>query len=135
MVNKLIIFLMALTASFTFTALAGGDTPNGDNASAHIDISTVAHPCPRFADVTNPVVMYNTVTNVLTITLDATYYGEYTITIESDLTTVDYYPTSSTTVIPLTGADNSITIYIDSDECGCWYGELDKAEFGGQLDI
>ena len=78
--------------------------------------------------------MYNSVTDVLSITLDATYYGEYTITIESTLTTVDYYPTSATTVIPLTGADNNISIYIDSDDCGCWYGELDKAEFGGPLE-
>ena len=109
------------------------DIINGKPGQNLIILNSTQHP-HHLIEVTDPVAMYNTATDVLTVTLDATYYGEYTITIESTLTTVDYYPTSATTVIPLTGADNNISIYIDSDDCGCWYGELDKAEFGGPLE-
>ena len=109
MVNKLIIFLMALMASFTFTALADGDVPNGDNASAHIDISTVAHPKPHFADVTPPIAMYNTVTEELSVTLDPVHYSDYTITLVSGLIEVDYYPFSSVVRLPTASMGDVVT--------------------------
>ena len=127
---KLFLFL----SFFVAIPLVSIAQTNGNTSNKPVVLQQSGYPRPRVIEVENPEAMYNTVTDVLTITLDATYYGEYTIIIESDLTTVDYYPTSSTTVIPLANADNSITIYIESDDCGCWYGELDKAEFGGQLD-
>ena len=124
--------LLIVTCSMAISSWAQSN-PNGPSGEHCVVFTGTGIPHPRVGQVVSPIAMYNTVTDVLTITLDATYYGEYTITIESTLTTVDYYPISATTVIPLTGADNNISIYIDSDDCGCWYGELDKAEFGGPL--
>ena len=127
---KQIIFL--ILAGFLAISSWGQNIPNGPPAERPVVLSGGGGR-PHQIEVGDPIAMYNAVTDVLTVTLDATCYGEYTITIESTLTTVDYYPTSATTVIPLTSADNNISIYIDSDDCGCWYGELDKAEFGGPL--
>ena len=126
-------FLIFSLMLFCVNFMCMADEP--DWGGANIPISMSGHPKPHFADVSDPIAMYNTATDVLTVTLDATYYGEYTICIETTLATYDYYPTSATTVIPLAYVEDNMTIYIDSDECGCWYGELNKVEFGGQMDI
>ena len=127
--------LFILLCAFTITLMAfANENPNGEPSTNSVTLGQINHPKPHFADVADPVAMYNTVTQQLTITLDAVYYPEFTICLETEYTTLEYFCFTSVVCLPTTSLGDVVDIYIESDDCGSWYGELDKTEFGGQLD-
>ena len=128
--KKFIIILFFILTAFSLTAF---DDPTGNPDKRKIDLSQTTVPMPHINEVANPVAMYNTVTEELSVTLDAVHYSDYTITLVSGLIEVDYYPFSPVVCMPTASMGDVVTIYIESDDCGSWYGELDKAYFGGPI--
>ena len=118
-----------LAMTMTFTTAMANDEPDGNKDEALIHLSTTNIPAPnRMID--EPIAMYNTATGTLTITLDATYYSDYVITIEGDYVSMDYYVTSPVVVFPASSLSEVSYIYIDSDDCGTYEGVLDINSFG-----
>ena len=58
------------------------------------------------------------------------YYSQYTIIIQSDYASLDYIVTSPVVNIPVGSLDSVVDIYIESDDCGCYYGTLNQAAYG-----
>ncbi len=75
--------LSAITLSLIIPAASlAYDSINGDTHRKKVDITQTQTPKPaRMVD--EPVAEYNTATGTLTITLDASCYSEYTITLSS----------------------------------------------------
>ena len=119
----LLTLILLLSAMMAISA----DNVNGDKNAQSINLSQTQIPLPtRLVD--DPVAEYNTVTGTLTITLDATYYSDYTITISSDYASMDYYVTSPVTVFPASALSEVTYIYIDSDDSGAYEGVLDLSD-------
>ena len=127
MKTNFIFFVMLFCVNYVCVA----DEP--DWGGSNIPISMSGNTLPHYANISDPVAMYNTVTEELSVTLDAVHYSDYTITLVSGLIEVDYYPFSPLVCLPTASMGDVVTIYIESDDCGSWYGEIDKAEFGGPI--
>ena len=108
---------------------------NGDSNIRDIHLQNNQVPRPHMIDIAEPVAMYTISNSTIDITFDSTYYSEYTIHLVSDYFEIDYFVYTPVVYIPVATLGDIVDIYIESDDCGSWYGELDKAEFGGQLDI
>ena len=128
--KKLLLLFIVLLAMPTIKA---NDSTLDEKDIKNVILSGSGHPKPHYADVSSPIAMYNTLTEELSVTLDAVHYSDYTITLVSDLIEVDYYPFSPLVCLPTASMGDVVTIYIESDDCGSWYGEIDKAEFGGPI--
>ena len=109
--------------------MMSADEFKGGHIKNQIGISQTKPPKPSIM-IDDPVAEYNTVTGTLTITLDATYYSDYVITIEGDYVCMDYYVTSPVTVFPAYALSEVTYIYIDSDDCGAYEGVLDMNDLG-----
>ena len=118
-----------LATTMTFTTAMANDDPDGEKDRALVNLSTTKPPRPSIM-VDDPIAEYNTATGTLTITLDATYYSDYVITIEGDYVCMDYYVTSPVTVFPAYALSEVTYIYIDSDDCGAYEGVLDMNDLG-----
>ena len=119
--------LFFLLVSVLTTAFA--DDINGDKTKKSIHLTQTQPPKPSIM-VDDPIAEYNTATGTLTITLDATYYSDYVITIEGDYVSMDYYVTSPVVVFPAYSLAEVSYIYIDSDDCGTYEGVLDINNLG-----
>ena len=58
---------------------------------------------------------------------DTEEYSEFTIILSTAYACIDYVATSATVNIPVGALDDVIEIYIESDDCGCYYGVLDQS--------
>ena len=105
------------------------EEPDNGGTKQGIDLTQIRLPNSHVM-VDDPIAEYNTVTGTLTITLDATYYSDYVITIEGDYVSMDYYVTSPVVVFPASSLSEVSYIYIDSDDCGAYEGVLDINSFG-----
>ena len=79
-------------------------------------------------EVAEPEAYYTISTATLTIELDPVEYSEFTIILSTAYANVDYVATSATVNIPVGALDDVIEIYIESDDCGCYYGVLDQSQ-------
>ena len=128
MQRKMLFCLLMFLCLFCQQGLAQ-DSPTGKPDTRHIDMGTLQVPKPhRIIDV--PEAEYNTISGSLTITLDASCYSEYTITLSSGYANVDYYPSSSVVVFPASALSEITYIYIDSEDCGTYEGVLDMNAIG-----
>ena len=114
---KRLFFYFSLT--LVAISIAASDDLNSDSTRQVIDLTQISQPKPSVM-VDAPIAMYNTATGTLTITLDATYYSDYVITIEGDYASMDYYVTSPVVVFPASSLSEVSYIYIDSDDCGTY---------------
>ncbi len=73
--------------------------------------------------------MYCSDTDVLEITFDSYWYSHYTINLEGPYAVVDYFANSPTVYLPVANMGNVVDIYIESEDCGSYYGVLDKTAF------
>ena len=85
---------------------------------------------PRHLIEKIPEAYYSFVSATLSIELDPVYYSQYTIIIQSDYASLDYIVTSPVVNIPVGSLDSVVDIYIESDDCGCYYGTLNQADYG-----
>ena len=99
---------LIITLIMTF-GVSAQNNPDTDKKRKKIDLTTVSSPHPHYADVSPPVAMYNTVTEELSVTLDAVHYSDYTITLVSDLIEVDYYPFSPLVCLPTASMGDVVT--------------------------
>lgn len=77
-----------------------------------------------------PIVLYDTTDNNLTINFENTYYFDYSVTISSPFTDVDYYVTSSYTTIPLVvDGISDYTIIIKTSDGDVFEGTLAASEY------
>ncbi|MBP3738828.1 MAG: hypothetical protein J6I72_07245 [Muribaculaceae bacterium] len=104
--------------------------PNGNIGRHGIDISGMKAPKPHMAEVTEPQAYYTVSTATLSIELDPVYYSQYTIILQSDYASLDYIVTSPVVNIPVGSLDSVVDIYIESDDCGCYYGTLNQSAYG-----
>ena len=111
------------------TSLAN-DNINGDTGRKKIDVSQTIPPKPQMASIYDPCAFYSESTATLSIELDPVYYSQYTIIIQSDYACLDYIVTSPVVNIPVGSLDSVVDIYIESDDCGCYYGTLNQADYG-----
>ena len=121
--------ILLLMFALTLITASANENPNKDGVQKRINLGQV-NPSKPHITVDDPIAMYNTVTGTLTITLDATYYSDYVITIEGDYASMDYYVTSPVVVFPASSLSEVSYIYIDSDDCGTYEGVLDINSFG-----
>ncbi len=96
---------------FLFTTLyvSGQNQSSGNNKNVVVVITQTQTPKPHFADMDEPVAMYNTVTEELSVTLDTVHYSDYTITLVSGLIEVDYYPFSPLVCLPTASMGDVVT--------------------------
>ncbi|MBO4870788.1 MAG: hypothetical protein J5565_02250 [Muribaculaceae bacterium] len=80
-------------------------------------------------DVDEPEAYYTISTATLSIELDPVEYAEFTIILSTAYACIDYVATSATVNIPVGALDDVIEIYIESDDCGCYYGVLDQSAY------
>ena len=82
-------------------------------------------------DIAEPVAMYTISNSTIDFTFDATYYSEYTIHLVSDYFEIDYFVYTPVVYIPVATLGDIVDIYIESDDCGCYYGTLDQSAYTG----
>ncbi|MBP3737548.1 MAG: hypothetical protein J6I72_00675 [Muribaculaceae bacterium] len=80
-------------------------------------------------EIAEPQAYYTVSTATLSIELDPVYYSQYTIIIQSDYASLDYIVTSPVVNIPVGSLDSVVDIYIESDDCGSYYGTLNQAAY------
>lgn len=124
MEKTVFIILMAFVA---ITAFASDDI-NGDANRKKIDITETSPPRPHITDVQEPETYYYVNTEYLTISLDVSYYSEYTVTLSSGYACLDYIATSPVINIPVASLDDVVDIYIESFDYGCYEGVLDRSK-------
>ena len=117
--------LVAIIAITTFAS----DNINGDEGRKKVSVDQTIPPHPRLIEVQEPEVFYNVNTVTLDISLDSSCYSEFTIILSTAYANVDYVATSATVNIPVGALDDVIEIYIESDDCGCYYGVLDQSAY------
>ena len=119
-------FSFLLIALVAVTANAGNDVNgNSDRREININQSDI----PRLPHVAEPEAYYTTTTATLSIELDPVEYSEFTIILSTAYACIDYVATSATVNIPVGALDDVIEIYIESDDCGCYYGVLDQSAY------
>ena len=124
--NRYLLLTLVLFSSFVcFSA----DDINGDKATQTIKLSGAGSPKPHMAEVAEPQAYYAVSTATLSIELDPVYYSQYTIIIQSDYASLDYIVTSPVVNIPVGSLDSVVDIYIESDDCGCYYGTLNQSAY------
>ena len=123
-----IILVIVSIFSLQFTANAYDGTNENTN-QRKIIISQTGQPHPHMADITEPVAMYTISNSTIDFTFDATYYSEYTIHLVSDYFEIDYFVYTPVVYIPVATLGDIVDIYIESDDCGCYYGTLDKSKY------
>ena len=124
----LLLFLFVFVVFFKTYAT---DEIYGDCDRREIVISQSQTPAkPHMAEVAEPQAFYTVSTATLSIELDPVYYSQYTIIIQSDYASLDYIVTSPVVNIPVGSLDSVVDIYIESDDCGCYYGTLNQAAYG-----
>ena len=121
---------LAMIMVFAIFGLAASaqESVNGDANRKAIQISGSQAPAPHMIDVDEPEAYYTISTATLTIELDPVEYSEFTIILSTAYANVDYVATSATVNIPVGALDDVIEIYIESDDCGCYYGVLDQSQ-------
>ena len=110
--------------------LFAADEINGDNTKKDVNFFDVKVPNPHMGEVVEPQAFYTVTTATLSIELDPVYYSQYTIIIQSDYACLDYIVTSPVVNIPVGSLDSVVDIYIESDDCGSYYGTLNQAAYG-----
>ena len=126
-------FLLFITLAFSFCAFAN-DFFNGDIGRKKIDISETTQPDPHLIDIVEPMAMYSVSTEVIDITFDSNYYSQYTVYLSGPYAEMEYIVTTPTIYLPVAALDEVIEIYIMSDDCGCYYGVLDKIAGSGSME-
>ena len=121
--------LFTILAALAFISFAQ-ESINGDKAKKDIEIQQSSISNPHMAEVAVPQAYYTVSTATLSIELDPVYYSQYTIIIQSDYASLDYIVTSPVVNIPVGSLDSVVDIYIESDDCGCYYGTLNQAAYG-----
>ncbi|MBO4871345.1 MAG: hypothetical protein J5565_05125 [Muribaculaceae bacterium] len=125
MKTHLLFVLVAMIAITTFAS----DNINGDEGRCKVNITQLVLSLPKFAEVQDPEAYYTISTAMLSIELDPVEYAEYTIILSTAYACIDYVVTSATVNIPVGALDDVIEIYIESDDCGCYYGVLDQSAY------
>ena len=110
--------------------LFAADEINGDNTKKDVNFFGVKVPNPHMGEIVEPQAFYTVTTATLSIELDPVYYSQYTIIIQSDYASLDYIVTSPVVNIPVGSLDSVVDIYIESDDCGSYYGTLNQAAYG-----
>ena len=123
---KIFFFLVLFTCFSSY----GVDGINGDTVNQAIRLSETSRPNKSHAiEVNEPVAMYCSDTDVLEITFDSYWYSHYTINLEGPYAVVDYFANSPTVYLPVANMGDVVEIYIESADCGSYYGVLDKTAF------
>ena len=126
---KKIIFTTILLASLI--SLNAETVINSDPDHKSIILSGNGQPRPHLIDIAEPVAMYTISNATIDITFDTTYYSEYTIHLVSDYFEIDYFVYTPVVYIPVATLGDIVDIYIESDDCGCYYGTLDQSAYSG----
>ena len=127
--RKSFLLIFLLMSSVVFLVRAADDR-NSESDRKIIHTGTLSIPRPHMTEIAEPQAYYTVSTATLSIELDPVYYSHYTIILQSDYACVDYYVTSPVVNIPVGSLDSVIDIYIESDDCGSYYGTLDQAAYG-----
>ena len=125
--KKITLFMFMVMIAMTSLA---NDNINGDTGRKKIDVSQTIPPKPQMASIYDPCAFYSESTATLSIELDPVYYTQYTIILESAYICVDYYVTSPVVNITVGSLDSVVDIYIQSNDCGSYYGTLNQAAYG-----
>lgn len=122
--------LKLLLISFLLIALAcnASDDLNGTE-KRHVVLSGSNAPNPHMIEVAEPVAMYTISTATVDFTFDANYYSEYTIHLVGEYVEMDYFVYTPVVYIPVATFGEVVDIYIESEDCGSYYGVLDKTAF------
>ena len=122
--------LKLLLISFLLIALScnASDNLNGTE-KRHVVLSGSNIPDTHIIDLVEPVAMYTISTSILDFTFDANYYSEYTIHLVGEYVEMDYYVYTPVVYIPVATFGEIVDIYIESEDCGSYYGVLDKTAF------
>ena len=122
-------FLFFMVASFaTFQLTANGDL-NSEQDKKLVHTGQIDAPNPHICDLAEPVAMYTISTATVDITFDATYYSEYTVHLVGEYTEQDIFVNSQVVYIPVATFGDIVDIYIESDDCGSYYGVLDQSAY------
>ena len=125
--NKFSIFsILTFIIFFSFPVFAVVD-PNGQ-PSREVIILGSTHKPHHLIDIAEPVAMYTVSTSTLDFTFDAAYYSEYTIHLVGEYVEMDYFVYTPVVYIPVATFGDIVDIYIESEDCGCYFGTLDRSK-------
>ena len=110
-------------------ATSAEESTNGDINRKKVPVTGIQDPIPHMMEVAEPEAYYTISTATLSIELDPVEYAEFTIILSTAYANIDYVATSATVNIPVGALDDVNEIYIESDDCGCYYGVLDQSEY------
>ena len=96
---KKLFLLLSVISIFSF-AFANDDI-SGDGINKKIDITQTLPPVPQLSYVEEPEVIYNVSATNLSISLDLTYYTEYTIHLVGEYVEMDYFVYTPVVYIPV----------------------------------
>lgn len=113
---------------FAISGLAA-DELNGDQGRKIVVIGQTVPPPPHLINLAEPVAMYTISTATVDFTFDANYYSEYTIHLVGEYVEMDYFVYTPVVYIPVATFGEIVDIYIESEDCGSYYGVLDKTAF------
>ena len=126
MKKKLAIFLVSFLTVFSFVY---ANDINSEQDKRLIHIGQINVPRPHAIEVNEPVAMYTISTATVDFTFDANYYSEYTIHLVGEYVEMDYFVYTPVVYIPVATFGEIVDIYIESEDCGSYYGVLDKTAF------
>ena len=128
--NKIIRFsILTCVVILTNSAFAQA-LPDG-KPSRDVIILSGTHQPHHLIDIIEPEAYYTISNSTIDFTFDSTYYSEYTIHLVSDYFEVDYFVYTPVVYIPVATLGDIVDIYIESDDCGCYYGTLDQSAYSG----
>ena len=123
--RKSLFFSLVLLLSVNLNLYADGNI-NSEDAKKLVHTGQITEPDPHLIDLAEPVAMYTISTATIDITFDANYYSEYTIHLVGEYVEMDYFVYTPVVYIPVATFGEVIDIYIESDDCGCYFGTLDQ---------
>ena len=126
--EKFVKFLFLVSFCFLTISSDAQESTNGKPSRDLIILGGTPKPT-HLVDVADPEAYYTISTATLDITFDATCYSEYTIHLVGEYVELDYYVTTPVVYIPVATFGDIVDIYIESDDCGCYYGVLDQSEY------
>ena len=126
MKKKLAIFLVSFLTVFSFVY---ANDINSEQDKRLIHIGQINVPRPHAFEVDEPVAMYVVSTQFVEITLDSSYYTDYTVSVVGACSAMQYAVTSPIIYIPTATLGNVVDIYIESNDYGSYYGILNKTEY------
>lgn len=120
---SILLFLML----WSITSLASSDQPNGKTKNIIIHHNT-DHQSPHLVDVL-PIALFYDASRALTIEFPANGFEPYTLTVETMLTTQEYYVTTPFVSQYISPDVVNVNLYLETDGGDLYWGSFEATDY------